>query len=122
MHEFSIAQALAEQVRRYAPAGSTVRGVEIRVGPLRGIEPDALTMCWEAVTHESDLAGSVLAIESLPWKIACDRCGRTWTSDVPFVICECGNDRPNPTGGDELDLISLEVDTAERQDEVPDGV
>ncbi len=119
MHEFSIAQALADQVRRYAPPGRAVRGVEIRVGPLRGIEPDALTMCWDAVTHETELAGSVLTIDSLPWTISCEACGATWTSAVPFVTCECGNGRPSPAGGDDLDLVSLTVDSDE---EVAGGV
>ena len=39
VHEFSIAEALAGQVRRHAPPSGRVRGVEISVGALRGLEP-----------------------------------------------------------------------------------
>lgn len=117
MHEFSIADALAGQVVRYAPPGGRVTGVEIRVGALRAIEPDALRMCWEAVTHDTPLAGSVLTVDSRPWTIACSICGRGWESPVPFVACTCGNPAPSPTAGDELDLVALTV-----EEEVPEAV
>lgn len=112
MHELSIAEALAGQVVHHAPSGRVV-GVELRVGPLRGIEPDALRMCWDAVTYQTPLMGAVLEVESLPWSIACDACGRAWTSSVPFVTCDCGSDRPRPTGTDELDLVAITVEDGE---------
>ena len=112
MHEFSIAEALAGQVRRHAPPGRVV-SVEIRVGALRGIEPDALRMCWSAVTYGTPLAGATLEVETLPWTISCPDCGRRWTSAVPFVDCACGSRSPLPAGGDELDLVAMSVDDEE---------
>lgn len=109
MHEFSIAEALAGQAQRHAPPGRVVT-VEIRVGPLRGIEPEALRMCWDAVTHDTPLRGARLEVERLPWSIACPRCERHWASEVPFVRCACGEPSPTPTGGDELDLVAITVD------------
>lgn len=113
MHEFSIAEALAGQVRRYAPPGRRVRRVEIRVGALQGLEPEALRMCWEAVTYETELAGSVLDLDLRPWSISCGACGRAWTSHVPFVTCACGNETPRPTGTDEMELVALTVEEPE---------
>lgn len=113
MHEFSIAEALATQILRHAPAGRRVREVEIRVGALRGLEPEAMKMCWEAVTHESALTGSVLVMDLLPWSLACPACGRVWESPVPFAECSCGETSPRPTAGDELDLVSMTVDEAD---------
>lgn len=110
VHEFSIAQALAGQVLRYAPAAGRVREVRIRVGALRGIEPESLGMCWEAVTIGTPIAGSVLRVDLRPWSIHCPTCDRTWDSAVPFVTCTCGEPEPLPQGGDELDLVSLTVD------------
>ena len=110
MHEFSIAEALAGQVLRHAPASARIREVEIRVGVLRGLEPEAMAMSWEAVTMETPLAGSKLVMDLRPWQIACAQCGRAWTSATPYGPCECGNDSPTPTGGDELDLISMTVE------------
>ncbi len=110
VHEFSIAEALAAQVRRHAPTAGRVQEVEIRVGALRGLEPEALRMCWDAVTFGTPIAGSTLRIDSLPWTITCGSCARTWTSAVPFVDCECGNTAPAPSGGDELDLVAMTIE------------
>ncbi len=113
MHELSIAEALADQVRRHNPAGAQVRGVEIRVGALRGLEPEALRMCWDAVTHGTAIEGAVLEVDLQPWSIVCGACGRAWTSTVPFETCACGNPEPTPSAGDELDLIALTVEEPE---------
>jgi hydrogenase nickel incorporation protein HypA/HybF len=112
MHELSIAEALAGQVRRHAPMGHVI-SVELRVGALRGIEPEALAMCWDAVTHGTSLQGSALAVEMLPWSIGCGTCGRSWTSSVPFERCSCGRDDTTPVAGDELDLVAITVDDEE---------
>ena len=110
MHEFSIAEALAAQVLAHAPAGARVREVEIVVGALRGLEPDALRMCWDAVTFGTPMAGSTLEVDLRPWSIRCSGCGREWSSPVPFVACLCGNSTPAPVGSDELDLVAITVD------------
>ena len=115
MHELSIAEALAAQVLARAPAGARVREVEIRVGALRGLEPESLRMCWDAVTFGTPMAGSGLAVDQRPWSIRCSDCGREWTSPVPFVSCECGNQVPAPSGSDELDLVAITVDENETE-------
>ncbi len=113
VHEFSIAEALAAQVISYAPAGARLRGVEIRVGALRGLDSEALQMAWEAVTFGTSMAGAVLEVDQRPWSITCSECGREWTSPVPFVDCSCGNQTPSPVGGDELDLLAVTIDEEE---------
>jgi hydrogenase nickel incorporation protein HypA/HybF len=113
VHEFSIAEALLAQVLKHAPAGACVSDVEIRVGALRGLEPEALQMSWQAVTLGSAIEGALLTVDRLPWTITCSECGRSWESPVPFVSCECGNATPSPVGGDELDLISMTIDEDE---------
>lgn len=90
-----------------------MREVEVRIGPLRGLEPEALRMCWDSVTFGTPLAGTGLALDLRPWSITCSTCGREWTSPVPFVSCECGNTTPTPHGSDELDLIALSVEEDE---------
>jgi hydrogenase nickel incorporation protein HypA/HybF len=113
VHELSIAQALAAQVEKHAPEGARVRGVEIVVGALRGIVPEALQLGWQAATMDSRMAGSTLSIDQRPWTITCPDCGRSWTSPEPFVACECGNPMPEPHGTDELDLVAITVDEGE---------
>ena len=113
VHEFSIAEALASRVLEYALAGAIVRDVEIVVGAMRGLEPEALQMSWEAVTHGTGMAGCTLSVEQRPWTITCSNCGRSWTGPKPFVDCVCGNTSPTPVGSDELDLVSITVDEEE---------
>lgn len=113
MHEFSIAEAILTQVRRYTPDDALVRDVSIRVGALRGLEPEALQMSWTAVIAGTSIDGATLTVDQRPWTITCSTCGRSWTSEVPFVDCVCGNTTPAPTGGDELDLVSITVDQEE---------
>ncbi len=113
MHEFSIAQALASQVGKHAPAGARVTEVEIVVGALRGIEPEALQLGWQAVTMGTPMAGSTLRIDQKPWAIHCGSCGRSFESSVPFVTCKCGNETPEPQGTDELDLVAITVEEEE---------
>ncbi|MGD0248464.1 MAG: hydrogenase maturation nickel metallochaperone HypA [Candidatus Limnocylindrales bacterium] len=117
MHEFSIAEALASQVEKHARSGARVREVEIVVGALRGIEPEALQMGWQAVTMDTRMAGSALLIDQRPWSITCSSCGRSWASSVPFVSCECGNATPEPRGTDELDLVAITIDDEEAKAE-----
>jgi len=112
VHEFSIADALAEQVARHAPPGRVTR-VEMRAGARRGLEPEAMHLCWQAVTAETPLAGSELVVELLPWTIACDACGRRWESPEAFVECACGNASPLPDGTDELRLVAISVETGD---------
>src|SRR5450759_2672119 len=78
VHEFSIAEALAAQVQRHAPASGRVAEVEISVGALRGLEPEALRMSWEAVTHDTPIAGAILRVDLRPWSITCSTWGGTW--------------------------------------------
>ncbi len=110
MHEFHLAEALAEQVKRVVPEGAVVREVEVRVGPRQAIEPSSLQLCWEAAVHKTTLDGVALQVDAQPWLLTCDACGRQWTSRVPFVTCECGNGAPQRTGGDEIELVSITVE------------
>ncbi len=50
MHEFSIAQAIIEQVSHHTPQGAVVRKVTIEAGPMRGIVPEAMQWAWQAAT------------------------------------------------------------------------
>ncbi len=115
MHELSIAEALLEQVRRHTPPGGRVRRIKLRVGPLRGIEPEAMLVGWRAATAGTDCDSAELCMEMLPWTLCCPQCQRQWTSDELYVSCDCGCCVPHPVGGNELDLMSMDVDVPDEQ-------
>ncbi len=110
MHELSIARALIELVDQHAPADATVTRVAVRVGPMRGVVEDAMQWAWQAATDDTPYADSALDLEMLRWRLRCPDCGREFEADELFVECECGCGRPTPIGGDELALVSLDVE------------
>lgn len=110
MHELSIARALMGLADRYAPPGAKVRSLQVRVGPLQAIEKDAMEWAWAAATVESAYAGSALELEYLAPRRRCPGCGAE-TEGEAFEPCpRCDSRWTLPVGGDELLLVSLEVD------------
>ncbi len=108
MHEFHLAEALADQVRKVAPSQATVTDVQVRLGPQRVVEPESLRMGWESVTLKTPLEGVALDIDQEQWSLLCSECGRSWTSETRFVACPCGA-TPKAMGGDDLQLVSITV-------------
>jgi Zn finger protein HypA/HybF involved in hydrogenase expression len=126
MHELSIAEALRDLTLRKAPPGAVVSAVRIRIGPMRGVEPEALQWAWQATTSAgtvpisargngdcpvsyATLQGSRLELDMLPWTLQCPQCKRRWEAPDLWQPCTCGCDQPHPVGGDELTLVSLDV-------------
>jgi hydrogenase nickel incorporation protein HypA/HybF len=112
MHEFSLAQALVELVRQKTPPGAVVRAVAVRAGPMRGIDPQAMQWAWQVASEQGGLNGAALNLDELPWTLRCPDCGRQWESAELDAACACGSRLAGPVGGDELTLVSLEVDEA----------
>ena len=110
VHELSIAEALLDRVRRHQPPGTALRVARVRIGPLRGIAPEALLQAWQVLTAGTPLGGARLELELLPWRLTCVACGHTWDSPSPDTPCRCGSDQAIPGGGDELLLVNMDVD------------
>ena len=110
MHEISIAQAVLDLARQSAPQGAVVRSVAMDAGPVRGIVPEAMQWAWQAVTQGSDFEQVSLELHILPWELRCTSCDRKFTADEVFAPCACGCEVTTPVGGDQLRLLSLEVD------------
>lgn len=110
MHELSIAHALIGLTREHVPEHAQVRTIRVRVGPLQAIDNDAMQFAWAAATEGSSLQGSELSLEYLPWILNCKACGRRWRSENWSGPCACGSAEVDPTGGDELTLLSIDVD------------
>lgn len=110
MHEMSIAEAIWDLARRHVPEGGVLRAVRLRAGPMRGIDPPSMQWAWQALMHEHANEKVLLEMESLPWRMKCGGCGTEWTAAELAESCICGSDRVRPIGGDELQLVSIEVD------------
>lgn len=110
MHELSICSSIAGIAARHA-AGRPVTVINVRVGQLRQIVPDTLVYCWELVSAGTPLAGSRIAVETVPARIRCQACGRTADiGDVPSLRCGgCGGTDVAIVAGEEFLITSLEL-------------
>jgi hydrogenase nickel incorporation protein HypA/HybF len=121
MHELSIAQAIADVAMRHA-AGRRVTKVEVKVGHLRQVVPDALAFAFELVTQDTPLEGAELELEAAEAGGRCRACG----TDGPFpafpLACSaCGGLDVDVTRGEELLVESLEIDELERDPAMSGG-
>ena len=113
MHELSIASSVLEAVQAEAARhpGAVVAKVAVRVGELSGIDPGALAFCFEALVAGTEWRSLKLEIETRPRRHLCRDCGKTFTvADYDFVCPACGGLQTQCIGGDELELLYLELE------------
>lgn len=110
MHELSLCGSIYEMVDR-AAAGRPVSVIHLRVGQLRQVVPDTLSYCWVLVCEQTDLAGSMLEVDSVPVTLHCPSCDSTTTltGQLLLLCVRCGTDRVSVTSGEELMLTSFEL-------------
>ena len=120
MHELSLVEALLERVAEHVPAGARLRGVRVRAGAARAIEPELMQWAWRAATAETAWEGAELALEITPYTLACAACGRRVASEDPWAGCPCGNAAPEVAATDELTLVAITVED-EDPAEAPGG-
>jgi hydrogenase nickel incorporation protein HypA/HybF len=113
MHEFAIASSVLDAVRtevRLRP-GMRVSKIGVRIGDLAGLDPDALSFCFEALTKETDLESVVLEIERKPQRHRCSRCANEFVVVNYETSCpDCGEESTAFLSGDELELAFLEME------------
>jgi hydrogenase nickel incorporation protein HypA/HybF len=111
MHEFSVCQALLEQVQALAQqhGASAVERIAIQVGPLSGVEPALLAAAFAVARGIGGTGDAELIIESLPVRVHCLRCGSDSEVAPNRLLCRsCGSFRTELLGGDELWLRRVE--------------
>ncbi len=113
MHELSIALSMIEQIEEQsAKHPGTVRSVQVKVGVLSGVDAEALRFAWELAREGTDLAATLLEIESVPLLVRCPACGNTHTPDIQSILCpRCITPEQDILAGRELMLVSLEIDS-----------
>lgn len=113
MHELSICQGLISQVQKIA-ADNNARSVELiklRVGGLSGVEPPLLERAFEIARAGTIASEAELEIEAGPVVVRCQDCGASSAVAVNQLVCQdCGDWRVTVTEGEELLLLSLEIE------------
>lgn len=114
MHELSIVTSMISIVREQMARNGAVRlrGLKIRVGEMAAVEPDSLKFCFAACTVGTDMEGAILDIEEVPLTGQCVTCKTEFRMEKYFdSSCpECGGAAASYFSGNELDMVSMEVD------------
>lgn len=112
MHEYSIVQALYDNVLAHAVArgATTVQGIRVRIGELSGVDPELLETAWRTFKVHTICEEAPMELERVAAKWQCRECGRP---APPAGIRRCGICRGalKLVEGDEivLDRIVMEV-------------
>lgn len=113
MHELSIAMSLIESAEEEAAkhGAVTVRAVHLRLGPLAGVEKEALLFSYGLAAEGTPLEGSQLLIEDSPVAVFCAQCRerRPVRSLQSFCCAVCGEPATEVLQGRELEVIALEI-------------
>ncbi|HVB87009.1 MAG TPA: hydrogenase maturation nickel metallochaperone HypA [Candidatus Dormibacteraeota bacterium] len=113
MHEMGIASSVLDAVRAESlrfPNGHVYK-VGLRIGALAGVDPEAVSFCFDAVVRDSGLEPLALEIEYRARQHVCVACGQAFAAQDENTACPaCGAGNALFVGGDELEIAYLEVE------------
>src|SRR5919197_514369 len=110
MHELALAEAVVAIAEEHA-RGRRVARVELEVGRLRQVVPDALAFSFELVAQGTAVGGGGLAVEEAPVRVACGACGEeTEAGDFPLGCARCGSVDVEVTSGEQFEVVALELE------------
>jgi hydrogenase nickel incorporation protein HypA/HybF len=110
MHELAIADSIVAIASRHAD-GRRVTKVEVHVGHLRQVVPDALAFAFQLVSDGTCVAGAELELEEVPAAGRCRACGTETVLDgFPLRCSGCGSLDVELVSGEELLVDSLELE------------
>jgi hydrogenase nickel incorporation protein HypA/HybF len=112
MHELAICSALRDEVLRIAAARNalSVRAVRVRIGPLSGVDADAIAQAYPLACAGTPCADAELVIDRAPVQVRCRACGaRSGTLPQRLACARCGSPDTEIESGDEMLLSSVDL-------------
>lgn len=113
MHEVGIAASVLDAVRSEVASrpGTRAVAVALRIGELAGVDPESLRFGFEALVKKSDLDPLRLDVEFIARTQECFECTLRFAADRYTLACPaCGSLRGACIAGDELDIVSIELE------------
>jgi hydrogenase nickel incorporation protein HypA/HybF len=110
MHEMSIALGLLDHVLAAARQhqATRVEQVEVRVGAMRMIEPEALELAFSMAAEGTAAAGAKLKVAEEPLRARCRACGTTFGPEVDSFLCPaCGQADADIVEGNDILLTAV---------------
>jgi len=114
MHEMSLAEGVLQLLEDAARREhfTRVSVVWLEIGRLASVEREALAFCFDAVTRGSIAEGARLEFVDTPGSGWCMACAKTVAMEALYAACpDCGSYQVQVTGGTEMRVKELEVDT-----------
>ena len=110
MHELSIADAILQIALAHA-GERRIETIEVKVGHLRQVVPDALTFAFTLVSEGTPAEGAELQLDVVPAAGRCRACGtHTEFDGFPLACQGCGGLDVELVRGEELlvDALTME--------------
>jgi len=112
MHELSIADAILQIALAHADE-RRIECIEVKVGHLRQVVPDALEFAFGLVSEGTLAEGATLELDHIPAAGRCRSCGATTEFDgFPLACARCGSLDVELVRGEELLVDALTTEGA----------
>ena len=114
MHEMSIAIQLVDQVVEVARQHNVLRveAVEVEVGRMQMVVPEALETAFSVATEGTQLEGAQLRIVEQEIEAVCRGCNHGYKPSIDCFVCpECGQASARIVSGNEIVLSSVICET-----------
>lgn len=108
MHEMALTQSVIDAVCE-ASSGRRVHSVQVEIGALYAVQPDAMDFCFELAAQGTAADGARLDLSVLPGRAFCRTCTTDFVVDDPILLCRCGSADVEVRSGRELTIVSMEV-------------
>ncbi len=110
MHEMSITQGIIDICESHA-GGRRIRSVDVEIGELSSVVPEAVEFCFEACSQGTLAEGAAINIIRIPGRGQCLDCGRETPLTALFGACQqCGSYHVAIQAGEEMRVREMEVD------------
>ena len=114
MHEMAVADSIL-QIIEGKLAGvnpdAQVTKINLKIGKLTCVEPEALRLCFQVVSKETRLEETVLYIDSVPVRARCKDCEKEFgLEELDFACPFCASLRIEIQTGRELFIDSFEIE------------
>ena len=116
MHEMTIASELIGQVLAAAceHGARRVEQIEVTVGGMLLVVPEALQAAFELVAEGTPAAGATLTIVEQPVTAACRHCGERFGTDAESFCCPaCGRADVDIVAGKDIVFTSMVAEVEE---------
>ncbi len=113
MHELSLCRSIADLVEAAAAdAGSaSVRRITLEIGVAAPVEIEAIRFCLPLCLAETRADKAEIVIDRPALEMKCRSCGALFSSASRLTPCSaCGGSAVEILSGDEMRVVSIEVD------------